>query len=190
MSRKLSFRRKRRINYNWINDIFSWIWKIALVCVLAFLIVWFWGKHVGNIGDSMFPEIENGNVVLQDSLIYHIKKPARGDVIIFHPSGDEKIHAYIKRIIGLPGETVEIKSGAIYINGEELKEDYETSALKDREDHGNKIKLKDDEYFVLGDNRLSSTDSRDEEIGNIKKDEIMGKAWFVISPWKNIGFIK
>ena len=190
MSRNLSFRRKRRINYDRVNDVLSWTWKIALICVLAFVIVWFWGKRVSNIGDSMSPVIENGDIVLADTFIYNIKKPSRGDVIVFRPNGEEKMHSHIKRIVGLPGETIEIKKGKIYIDGEKLDEKYETTKLEGSKDGNNKIKIKKDEYFVLGDNRLSSTDSRDDEIGNVKRDDIVGKAWFVIAPWKNISFVK
>ena len=100
------------------------------------------------------------------------------------------MHSYMKRVIALPGETVEIRGGIIYINGKELEEDYETSAVKDPGLASEKIKLKKQEYFVLGDNRLSSTDSRSIEVGNVKKTEIEGKAWFVASPFRHFGFVK
>ena len=138
----------------------------------------------------MNPEMANGDIVLVNTLIYNAKNPKRGDVIVFKPQGDETMHSYMKRVIALPGETVEIRGGIIYINGKELEEDYETSAVKDPGLASEKIKLKNQEYFVLGDNRLSSTDSRSIEVGNVKKTEIEGKAWFVASPFRHFGFVK
>ena len=137
----------------------------------------------------MNPEIENGDIVLVNTLIYNAKNPSRGDVIVFKPQGDETMHSYMKRVIGLPGETVEIKDGIIYIDGEELEEDYKTSAIKEAGLAAEKVKLKSQEYFVLGDNRLSSMDSRSVEVGNVKKTEIEGRAWFIASPLRHFGFV-
>ena len=138
----------------------------------------------------MNPELSNGDIVLVNTLVYNAKNPARGDVIVFKPQGDKTVHSYMKRVIGLPGETVEIKEGILYINGKELQEDYKTTAIKEAGLASEKIKLKKQEYFVLGDNRLSSIDSRSLEVGNVKKTEIEGQAWFVASPMKHFGFVK
>lgn len=181
---------KKRISFDWVNDVFSWLWKIAIVCAVAFVLVWFFGKRVSNIGDSMNPALNNGDIVLVNTLIYNAKNPSRGDIIVFKPQGDDSMHSYMKRVIGLPGETVEIKEGIIYIDGEELEEDYETTAIKEAGLAAEKVKLSEQEYFVLGDNRLSIADSRSEEVGNVKKIDIEGKAWFVASPAKHIGFVK
>lgn len=181
---------KRRARVNLIRNIGSWCVRILLVCAAAFVLVWFFGKRVSNVGDSMNPGIANGDIVLVNTLLYNAKNPSRGDVIVFKPQGDETMHSYIKRVIGLPGETVEIKGGIIYIDGKELKEEYKTSAIKDTGLAAEKIKLKKQEYFVLGDNRLSSTDSRSVEVGAVKKTEIEGKAWVKASPLKHFGFIK
>ena len=190
MKRELKFKneKKRERSKIW-RQVGSWAVKIALVCFLAFVLVLFFGKRVSNVGDSMNPEMANGDIVLVNTLIYNAKNPKRGDVIVFKPQGDETMHSYMKRVIALPGETVEIRGGIIYINGKELEEDYETSAVKDPGLASEKIKLKNQEYFVLGDNRLSSTDSRSIEVGNVKKTEIEGKAWFVASPLKHLGFV-
>ena len=98
--------------------------------------------------------------------------------------------SYIKRVIGLPGDYVEIKDGAVYINGEKLQEDYETSKIDDVGIVNEKIKLGSDEYFVLGDDRQNSEDSRNANVGNVKYSYIYGKAWFVISPKSHFGFVK
>ena len=190
MKKELKFKsEKRRVRLNRLRNVGSWMLKIAIVCAVAFVLVLFFGKRVSNIGDSMNPEIENGDIVLVNTLIYNAKNPSRGDVIVFKPQGDETMHSYMKRVIGLPGETVEIKDGIVYIDGEELEEDYKTSAIKEAGLAAEKVKLKSQEYFVLGDNRLSSMDSRSVEVGNVKKTEIEGRAWFIDSPLRHFGFV-
>ena len=138
----------------------------------------------------MNPVLSNGDVVLVNRIVYNATTPKRGDIIVFKPKGNENAHYYIKRIIGLPGETVEIMENHIYIDGEKLEEDYETTDIDDVGIINEKIQLDGDEYFVLGDNRKSSEDSRNADIGNVKREYIYGKAWFVLSPKKDFGFIR
>ena len=191
MDKKLKINRERkRARGHLFRSIGSWAIRIGIVCFVAFVLVLFFGKRVSNVGDSMNPELSNGDIVLVNTLVYNAKNPARGDVIVFKPQGDKTVHSYMKRVIGLPGETVEIKEGILYINGKELQEDYKTTAIKEAGLASEKIKLKKQEYFVLGDNRLSSIDSRSLEVGNVKKTEIEGQAWFVASPMKHFGFVK
>lgn len=191
MDKNLKIKRKRkRARGHLFRNIGSWAVRIAIVCFVAFALVLFFGKRVSNVGDSMNPELENGDIVLVNTLIYNAKNPARGDVIVFKPQGDKTVHSYMKRVIGLPGDIVEIKEGILYINGKELQEDYKTTAIQEAGLASEKIKLKKQEYFVLGDNRLSSIDSRSLEVGNVKKTEIEGQAWFIASPMKHFGFVK
>ena len=152
--------------------------------------MWYFGQRVSNIGDSMSPIIKNGDIVLVNRILYDASTPKRGDVIVFKPNGNEMLHSYIKRIIALPGETVKIEEGKIFVNGKELEEEYETSAIVDAGLASEEITLAGDEFFVLGDNRESSTDSRMPEIGNVKRSEIEGKAWFIITPGKRFGWIE
>ena len=154
------------------------------------VIVWYFGQRGSVVGDSMKPVLENGDIVLANRIVYNASKPKRGDVIIFKPKGNENSHYYIKRIIALPGESVEIVENSVYINGEKLKEDYETSKIDDVGIVNEKIKLGSDEYFVLGDDRQNSEDSRNANVGNVKYSYIYGKAWFVISPKTHFGFVK
>ena len=98
---------------------------------MAFVFVWYFGQRVSNIGDSMSPIIKNGDIVLVNRILYDASTPKRGDVIVFKPNGNEMLHSYIKRIIALPGETVKIEEGKIFVNGKELEEEYETSAIVD-----------------------------------------------------------
>ncbi len=166
-----------------------WVLEIALVIVLAYGFVWFFGRQVSTVGDSMKPELNNGDVVLVNRLSYSVFSPKRGDVIVFKPQGNENNHYYIKRIIGLPGETVQILENAIYIDGEKLEEKYETTDVTYVGLAGDPITLGDDEYFVLGDDRQNSEDSRDLDVGNVKRSYIFGKAWFVLSPLSDFGFV-
>ena len=137
----------------------------------------------------MRPAVLDGDIVLVNRMIYDASKPKRGDIIVFKPNGNENARSYIKRIIGLPGETVQIKDGEIYIDGEKLEEKYETTAIEDAGTASEEITLDGDEYFVLGDNRRNSEDSRMADIGNVQRSEIEGKAWFVLLTKGNFGFI-
>ena len=139
---------------------------------------------------SMEPTLENGQQIFIDRFLYVLSSPKAGDVVAFLPNGNENSHYYIKRIIALPGESVEIVENSVYINGEKLQEDYETSKIDDVGIVNEKIKLGSDEYFVLGDDRQNSEDSRNANVGNVKYSYIYGKAWFVISPKTHFGFVK
>lgn len=138
----------------------------------------------------MKPILRNGDVVLVNRIVYNASRPKRGDIIVFKPKGNENSHYYIKRIIGLPGETVEIIENRVYINGEKLKEDYKTTDINDVGIVSEKMQLASDEYFVLGDDRENSEDSRNADVGNVKRSYIYGKAWFVVSPKKDFGFVR
>ena len=187
----LSFNRKRRtVNYDLIQEVVIWILQIALVVFIAFVGVKFFGQRVSVIGDSMNPVLENGNITLINSMAYNMGTPKRGDIIAFKPNGNENAHYSIKRIVGLPGETVEIIDGAIYINGKELEEEYVTTEILEVGIVDEAMKLGSKEYFVLGDDRQNSEDSRTANIGAVKRGEIAGKVWLVVSPWSNFGFVK
>ena len=178
------------IDLGFLAGIAIWIFKIGVVCLLAFVWVWYFGQQVSTVGDSMKPVLSNGDVVLVNRIVYNAMAPKRGDIIIFKPKGNENIHYYTKRIIGLPGESVEIIENRIYIDGEKLEEEYETTDITEVGIANEKIELAEDEYFVLGDNRASSEDSRNADVGNVKREYIYGKAWFVISPRKDFGWVK
>ena len=182
MKKRLQFGKvKKQIDYDMIRIIGIWVFKILLVCLLAFVTVFYFGRQVRNSGDSMRPAVLNDDIVLVNRMIYDASKPKRGDIIVFKPNGNENARSYIKRIIGLPGETVQIKDGKIYIDGKILEEDYETTAIEDAEPPRRRLTWAATNNFVLGDNRKNSEDSRMADIGNVKRSEIEGKAWFVLS---------
>ena len=188
----LSFGRKRRrqVNYELLQEIFIWIARIALVCVIAFGLVWYFGQKVSVIGDSMNPQLENGDITLINRLVYNMRKPKKGEVIAFKPNGNENSHYYIKRVIGLPGETIEYVDGEILIDSEAIEEDYNTTKIEELGLLEEPITLGKEEYFVLGDDRQNSEDSRMANVGNVKQSEIAGKVWLVVSPMKHFGFVK
>ena len=190
---QLSFGKKRRrkqLNFEWVQGAAMWIFEIAFVCFIAFLIVWFFGQRASVIGDSMNSSLLNGDITMINQLVYDARSPKRGEVIAFKPNGNDSSHYYIKRVIGLPGETVECKDGKILIDGEVLKEKYKTTKIKEVGVLEEPITLGANEFFVLADDRESSEDSRNINIGNIKRSEIKGKVWFVVSPMKHFGFVK
>lgn len=141
------------------------------------------------VGDSMNPVLSNGDVVLVNRIIYDASAPKRGDIIVFKPKDNENSHYYMKRIIGLPGESVEIIEGTVYIDGEQLKEEYKADKIADPGIITEKITLAGDEFFVLGDDRDNSEDSRMADVGNVKRSYIYGKAWFIMSPKEHFGFV-
>ena len=179
-----------RYYLSYIPMIAVWIFRVAGICVFAFLIVWHLGQRVSMIGDSMNPILRNGDVVLVNRLVYNARRPRRGDIIVFKPKGNENSHYYIKRVIGLPGAKVEFREHEININGNRLEEKYQSTAVDRTGIVTEKMELGSDEYFVLGDDRENSEDSRDADVGNVKREHIFGKAWFVISPRDSFGFIK
>lgn len=189
--RKLSFvKHRRRLNFNLLRSIAVWIFQIAIVCLIAFVYIWFFGQRVSTIGESMKPVLRNGDIILVNRIVYDASSPHRGDIVVFKPNGNENSHFYIKRLIGLPGEKIQIKDGKIYINGKKLKESYDTTEIEEAGIASDELQLSGEEYFVLGDNRKNSEDSRMADIGTVKRSEIYGKAWFIVSPYDHFGFIK
>ena len=170
-----------------VKSILSNVLYIAAVLFLSFLIVRFVGQRTEVIGNSMVPTLPDGNQLITDKITYRFREPERFEVIVFpHEPVNEY---YIKRIIGMPGETVEIsEDGRIFIDGKELQEEYGYGITQPHEMQG-KIVLGEDEYFVLGDNREVSLDSRYKEVGNIPRSIIIGRAWLRLYPFSEFGLL-
>ncbi len=163
---------------------------LLIVLCLTFLLIHYVGQRTRVQGDSMRPTLHDGDNLIVDKLSYRFQDPQRFDIIVF-PYEHKKKTYYIKRIIGMPGERVRIdQDGIIYINGEVLEEDYGAEVMRSPGRAVTEITLGEDEYFVLGDNRNNSSDSRDPSVGNIHRDRIIGKAWIRIWPFSDIGFLK
>jgi len=172
------------------KEVLSLVIYFAIVIIAMFLIIHFVGQRTEVSGTSMENTLNDGDNLIVDKISYRFRNPERFDIIIFPYQYEEDTY-YIKRIIGLPGETVQIdEEGNIYIDGEVLNESYGREVIQNPGLAKDAIKLEEDEYFVLGDNRNNSSDSRDPSVGIIYRTDIIGRAWLRIYPFKDFGFIK
>lgn len=163
---------------------------LLFVLFVTLLMVKYVAQRTTVSGSSMEPMIHDGDSLIVDKITYRFSDPERFDIIVF-PFEYQKDTYYIKRIIGLPGESVRIdEDGNIYINGEILVENYGAETIKDPGNAYNEIILGEDQYFVLGDNRNNSSDSRNPAVGLIHRDRIVGRAWLRIFPFDSFGFIR
>ena len=176
-----------------LKEIVSTILYFIGVFLAALLIVKFVVQRTQVDGESMEPTLYHGENLMVDKVSYRFREPKRFEVIVLMPFENDKRTLYIKRIIGLPGETIQIlEDGSILVNGELLKESYGKEIIKaeNRGRAAEPVTLGADEYFVMGDNRNNSGDSRSISVGNIQKRKIVGKAWFRIWPLNKFGSIE
>ena len=191
MSRKAYFHKKTKIETTpsakkIIKEIIIWIVLIVLTLISSYFITNNVFVKTEVSGVSMEPTLKEGQVVIVNKLEYYLKKPKRNDVIVYKQTNKEHSYFELKRLIGLPGETVKIKNGVIYINDEVLKEKVKVDIIQNSGLAEEGVKLDDNEYFVLGDNRNDSEDSRFASVGNVLKNEILGKAVAVEKPFSLI----
>ena len=189
--RGLNFRRrKKKLNLTALQGAAFWIGEVLLAFVVGCMVVWFFGYSLSNVGESMEPTLKSGDKVLINRLVYEVKSPDYGDLIVFKPKGNQNAHYHIKRVVGKPGDTVTVKSGRVFVNGELLNETVQTESMQDAGLAEDGVKLGTDEYFVLGDNRNYSSDSRDPSVALIHRKEIIGRAWLRIWPLNSFGILK
>lgn len=173
-----------------LKEIFNTSIYLLVVIGLVYLVITYVGQRTEVNGESMENTLSNEDNLIVDKLTYRFSDPKRYDIIVF-PFRYADNTFYIKRIIGMPGETVQIdREGNIYINGEILEESYGREVIQNPGLAANMIQLAEDEYFVMGDNRNNSSDSRDPMVGNIHRDEIIGRAWVRIWPLHKFGVLK
>lgn len=172
------------------KEIAMWSVEIVVVCLLAVILVVSFGQRVSIAGDSMSPALKNGDVLLVNRLVYNARKPERGDIIAFRPNGNENAHYLVKRVVGLPGETVQIQDGQVYIDGNVLVKNIYCYDITIPGVAAEPVELGENEYFVLGDNHESSDDSRMADVGNVKREDIYGKVWFVANLGSDFGLVK
>ncbi len=173
-----------------LRELLGWVLYFLVIIGLTYLILTYLGQRTGVEGSSMETTLSDGDQLLIDKLSYHIGEPERFDIVVF-PYQHKKKTYYIKRIIGMPGETVQVIDGYVYINGELLESDvYGAELMNDPMTAASPITLGEDEYFVLGDNRNHSSDSRDPSVGLIKRENLIGKAWIRLYPFDRMGVIK
>lgn len=173
-----------------LKVVFAWTFQILIVIMFAYVVVYFFGQSRTNVGQSMDVTLSGGDTVLINVMAYQLGGPERGDIISFKPNGSESSHSNIKRVIGLPGETIQIIEGMIYIDGKVYLEKKNYPSITNPGMASEPIALEGDEYFVLGDNRNNSEDSRFADIGLVEADTIEGKVWFVLNPSENRGFVE
>ena len=172
-----------------LRELGGWIVYILIIVGLTYLIITFVGQRTRVSGSSMETTLSDGDNLIVDKLSYHFKEPKRFDIIVF-PYKHEKNTYYIKRIIGLPGETVQVIDGYVYIDGEQLDEHYGNELMENPGIAAEPLMLEEDQYFVLGDNRNHSSDSRDPSVGVIRRENLLGRAWIRIWPFERFGAIK
>ena len=171
------------------KEILSFVLYIAVVAGICYLIVTFVGQRTVVSGTSMVPTLQDHDNLITDKISYRFTDPDRYDIIVLRVESQHE--NFIKRIIGLPGETVQIVGGRVYINGELLESDVYGNELMINPGRASQpITLGEDEYFVLGDNRNGSADSRTEEVGNVDKSRIIGRAFVRIWPLNKFGLLK
>ena len=171
-----------------VKELIGWILYVAVIIAATFLIVTYVGQRTKVSGDSMEVALQDGDNLIVDKISYRFRDPERFEIIVFPYKYLENTY-YIKRIIGLPGEAVQIIDGYVYINGELLDEDYGLEVMESAGIAEDAILLGEDEYFVLGDNRNNSSDSRDTSVGILKREDLIGRAWVRIWPLNKMGVI-
>lgn len=178
--------RKRRRRKQFMTQLMIWALQIGAAIFLAYFIVNIVLEKTTVPGDSMKPTLSAGDTILVNKFAYLFHDPRRNDIIVFKQSGSEHDYYDLKRVIGLPGETVQIIDGQVWIDGKSMEEIIECEVMLIPGLAKDSLTLEQNEYFVLGDNRNNSEDSRFANVGTIVKEDILGKAWIRLNEF---GFI-
>ena len=179
--------RRRRRRRSAAAKFFVWVLQIAATVFFAWFVINVVLEKTSVLGDSMEGTLSDGDSIIINKFAYLFKAPGRGDVIVFKQSGSEHDYYDIKRVVGLPGETLQIVDGAVHINGEEIKEKINCEKMLIPGLAKDAITLEEGEYFVLGDNRNNSEDSRFANVGTVVEGEIIGKAWLRLNEFGFVG---
>lgn len=176
--------KKKRLRFSIVTELLIYV-ILIVVCV-------FWvPEHVVQRtvvkGESMENTLHNEESLLVNKLKYKFSDPKRYDIVVFYPKGRDVDEYYVKRVYGLPGETIQIKDNDILVNGKKIEDEYAKNAMDDAGIAEEPITLAEDEYFLLGDNRMVSLDSRDPEVGLVKKENIAGHVALRIWPLSKFG---
>ena len=171
-----------------IKELAGWLLYIVLIIALTWIVVTFVGQRTEVSGSSMETTLSDEDQLIVDKMTYRFRDPKRYDIVVFPYQYQDNTY-YIKRIIGLPGETVQILSGMVYIDGMRLDEHYGDEIMENPGIAEEPLTLGEDEYFVLGDNRNNSSDSRASDVGLIHRKDLIGRAWIRVWPLSQIGVI-
>lgn len=171
-----------------IKELAGWLLYIVLIIAFTWFVVTFVGQRTEVSGSSMETTLSDKDQLIVDKMTYRFRDPKRYDIVVFPYQYQDNTY-YIKRIIGLPGETVQILSGMVYIDGMRLDEHYGNEIMENPGIAEEPLTLGEDEYFVLGDNRNNSSDSRASDVGLIRRKDLIGRAWIRVWPLSQIGVI-
>ena len=189
MEKKALSSAREKLEDSKLRKVLIWVFEIVVTLVFAVLTSMMLFQSVTMQESSMEPTLAVGSQYFVNKLAYKTSSPKRGDIIVFRTNGSDDAALHVRRVIGLPGETIQIVNGRILINGEAYKEGKDFPSINNPGMAANAITLEAGEYFVLGDNRNNSEDSRYADIGKVNKKYITGKLWFQISPRKEIGLL-
>ena len=189
-NRGLSFyRRKKKISSAHVREAFSWLFGIFTAIFIAVVLNVFLGVTTNVVGVSMEPALYNGQQIFINSFVYLISSPKAGDVVVFLPNGNENTHYYVKRVVAGPGDSVAIRDGILYVNGEESP--WVEEKLAEAGIAAEEFTVENGEYFCIGDNPGNSEDSRSANIGPVREEDIIGKVWFRAAyEDSGMGFVK
>lgn len=182
-------KKPEKIEQNKAKEVAGLVIYCLIVIAAMFLIIKYVGQRTVVMGHSMEPTLQDSDNLITDKITYRFRDPKRFDIIVF-PFKDNRATLLIKRIVGMPGETVQVIDGNVYVNGYALEDNYGNAVMTDPGLAADPVLLKEDEYFVLGDNRNNSTDSRFESVGNIHRSEIIGRAWLRVWPLNKLSLLK
>lgn len=171
-----------------IKELAGWLLYIVLIIAFTWFVVTFVGQRTEVSGSSMETTLSDKDQLIVDKMTYRFRDPKRYDIVVFPYQYQDNTY-YIKRIIGLPGETVQILSGMVYIDGMRLDEHYGNEIMENPGIAEEPLTLGEDEYFVLGDNRNNSSDSIASDVGLIHRKDLIGRAWIRVWPLSQIGVI-
>ncbi len=181
---------KEKLEDEKVRGFMRWVFEIVVTLVLAAMVGIMLFQTVTMQESSMEPTIAVGDRFFINRVVYKFSSPKRGDLIVFRTNASDDAALHIRRVIGLPGETIQISGGRILIDGEAYKEGKDFPMISNPGLVSSSITLESGEYFVLGDNRNNSEDSRYADIGMVKKRYIAGKIWFTCAPFEKMGFTK
>ena len=181
--------RRKKVNMSVVKEVCVWIIEIAITLLVAFTLVYFVGLRTSVVGQSMAETLNGGDEILVNRFIYKVTDPRPNDVIVFLPNGNEKSHYYIKRVIAVPGDTLQIKNGEVYVNGELFAEDGCGTDGGCRTGGRKRSRWVRTSISCSATTAITARTAVMPTSGNIKKEYIIGKVWFRVAPFKDFGFL-
>ncbi len=185
MAARKAVGRKKKSPFGFL---FGWLLVILIILAAFFVFYAVAGERVRVATNAMSPAVNTDDMVLVNQIAYLLTDPGRGDIIRFRSSYEAGTD-FIRRVIALPGETIQIMDGKVYVNGRELKESYVSGSMQYGGTAATPYTLSRDEYYVMSDNRSNNFDSRDPTVGTVRKNSIYGRVWLRIQPWNQFGLL-